>query len=75
MTPSQALAAVAFQDHLLRDLAIDDLSTSYGRKKLSVNGSLQSQEKRRKQALRKAKPTIDTGNFLCSCEYRNNFSF
>jgi len=55
------LAAVAFQDHLLRDLSIGDLSTSLKEPKLSVTDSLRLQEKRRKLALKKTKPTIDTG--------------
>ena len=55
------MAAVALQDHLLKDLAIGDLTTSLRNTKLSLNDSLRVHEKKRKLALRKATPAINTG--------------
>ena len=49
----------------MKDLSIGDLSKSLSGTKLSLKESLRLQEKRRKLALRKTKPTVDTGVIQC----------
>ena len=56
--PSTASIAVAYQDHLLKELSLGNLSLS-GQHRL--NKKLSQHEKRRKKQLKKARPTIDTG--------------
>ncbi|XP_078484093.1 RING finger protein 32-like [Ciona intestinalis] len=61
--PSTALVAVAYQDHLLKDLAINNLSLvdPFKANRPSLNQRLKEQEHRRKVAIKNAKSTIDTG--------------
>ncbi|XP_039267228.2 RING finger protein 32-like isoform X1 [Styela clava] len=59
---SAALTAGAFQDHLLHDLSIGDLSLSNPLKSYSgLKQKLRTDEKKRRKALQNVKPTVDTG--------------
>lgn len=55
--------AVAYQDHLMKEMALGDLSLAnpIKRKKPTLTQALKQQEKQRKNAIKNTKSTIDTG--------------
>nr|CAB3265654.1 RING finger protein 32-like [Phallusia mammillata] len=61
--PTTALVAVAYQDHLIKEMALGDLSLTdpVKRKRPSLKQALKGQERHRINAIKNCKSTLDTG--------------